>query len=143
MKRSLGRLGAFVLVCVAVAGSISLAESAADPRKLVDASRKGLIDEVERLLAAGSKVNAPNAGGVSPLTAARLGGYSEVADLLIARGAKDSPPDPRQLVDRLLASNFSGEKPGIAVLVSQGGELLFEHAYGFAKSIGKRSCEVA
>ena len=52
------------------------------------AARKGNIKAVKQHLAAGALVNAKNESGWTPLHQAAWGGHTEVAELLIAKGAE-------------------------------------------------------
>lgn len=55
--------------------------------ELIDAVRRGNIDEVEILLATGADVNAKDNDGITPLHVASRGGHKDVTKLLLAKGA--------------------------------------------------------
>jgi CubicO group peptidase (beta-lactamase class C family) len=108
-------------------------DKAALSDRLVDASGKGVLDEIELLLASGADINKKNAAGLTPVNAAKLAGRQEVVSLLLEKGAVEAPmPDPEALADQLFTSLQGKEAPGIAVLISKGGKIVYKKGFGYA-----------
>ena len=122
--------GLLVAACLLLVGASS--ETKGDPNALSRAARMGLIDEVERLLDEGTDPSATDAAGWTPLAAARVEGFDEVAALLLRNGAADAPWDPAGRIDVAISTYLDADTPGIAVLVSQHGEVVYEATVGSA-----------
>ncbi|KAK3273698.1 hypothetical protein CYMTET_18078 [Cymbomonas tetramitiformis] len=60
--------------------------------ELMEASSKGLRDEVDRLISAGALINEYDEPGFSALIWASLMGHAEVVKLLLSKGAEVNPP---------------------------------------------------
>ena len=57
-------------------------------RALIEAARDGNIEAVKQAIANGVDVNAKNRGDATPLHGAAANGHKEIAELLMANGAK-------------------------------------------------------
>jgi len=123
---------AVVAWCCFLPGGLTAQKTAAE--KLVSAAARGDLDEVKKLLADGASPDARSSLGLTALHASRMNGYTEVAELLLAKGADagDEMPAPADLADRFLRSRVKGKSPGLAVLVARDGKILFEKGYGYA-----------
>lgn len=77
--------------------------------ELIHAAAHGALDDVRRLVEAGAEVDARSEHGGTALHAAALGGHSEIAQLLLARGADVN------------AENHQGMTPFFAALSDQNG----------------------
>ena len=101
--------------------------------RLVTAAGKGALDEVGQLLARGADINKKNTAGLTPLNSARLAGRQEMVSLLLEKGAVETPmPAPGVLADQLFTSLQVKDAPGIAVLVSKKGEIVYRKGFGYA-----------
>jgi CubicO group peptidase (beta-lactamase class C family) len=107
-------------------------DARAEAETLSRASRFGLIDDVERLLAAGADPNQRDAQGLKPLSEARVEGFEDVATLLIQAGAIDAPWEPAKAIDAELHAKLGPRSPGMVVRVSRHGEIIYETAVGLA-----------
>jgi CubicO group peptidase (beta-lactamase class C family) len=101
--------------------------------RLIGSALRGNLDEVNLLLTAGASHSAKNKSGLSPVTAAKIGGREDIVRLLIAKGATDESVPP---LETLVASEYSmlqGKKAaGIAVLVAIDGKVISKKAFGYA-----------
>ena len=98
-------------VCLLV-GMICLALSTTQAGTLHDAAAKGNLNEVERLIAEGAKVNAKEKGGNTPLHSAVINGHATVTALLIAKAA------------------YQGEKTLAELLIAKGAKVNVKGKYG-------------
>ena len=115
-------------VCLLV-GMTCLALSAAQAGTLHDAAAKGNLNEVERLIAEGAKVNAKDKGGNTPLHSAVINGHATVAALLIAKGAKVKAKNKAGYTP-LHAAAYQGEKTLAELLIAKGAKVNVEGKYG-------------
>src|SRR6266436_3185080 len=107
--------------------------------QLVLAAERGYLDDVKRLLNAGTSVNEKDSRGLTPWQAARIYGRKGVADFLAASGAdtRKPIPKPEKIIDAMFREILTNNSPGAAVLVARNGKILFEKGYGLA-NIGDR-----
>ena len=107
--------------------------------QLVLAAERGYLDDVKRLLAAGTRVNEKDHRGLTPWQAARIYGRKGVADFLAGAGADTRRPllKPEKIIDAMFREILTNNSPGAAVLVARNGKILFEKGYGLA-NIGDR-----
>ena len=103
-------------------------------RKLVTAAVRGNLDRVKILQANGVNVDTANEFGLTAYQAAKIRGYTNVANWLAENGAdtERSFADPKIYVDAILREESRSNQPGVAVIVSQDGEVLFSKGYGLA-----------
>ena len=108
-------------------------------KKMVVAGVTGKLEQIKQLLAAGVDVNATNDQGLTAYQAAKIRGYEAVATWLAENGAdiERSFADPSVLADAILTEESRPNQPGVAVLVSRGGEVLFSGGYGLADVKGE------
>src|SRR5690606_15528069 len=110
----------------------------AQSAKLVDATRSGNVDIVAQLPEAGARVDHTDPSGLTALHPARLSGREDIARMLRAKGAKDTPLPPLdRLIDGLYNSVADALAAGASVLVSKDGEVLYEKGFGYADIAGK------
>jgi CubicO group peptidase (beta-lactamase class C family) len=101
--------------------------------KLIAAARQGRIDEVNLLLEAGANLEKKNSSGLTALSNARLHGRDEVAQLLLNKGAKESPiPTPDVLINGTYGFLNGKEASGVAILVSKDGKVIYKNGFGYA-----------
>lgn len=113
-------------------------DKAALSDRLVVAAGKGMLEEIDQLLLAGAELNRKSTSGLTALNAAKLSGRQEMISLLLEKGAKETPmPAPEILADALFASKQDKEAPGIAVLVSKGGKIVYKKGFGYADMANK------
>lgn len=136
-KPAASRAALFVCLLSAVvfmaesAGPLAAAE-AVPP--LERAAAAGDLEKIESLLAEGADVNGRNSYGGTALHAAMMRGYEKAAQLLKAKGADASieMPAPEAIVEAHLKDAGFADSPGMAVLVSRDGKILFQKAVGQA-----------
>ncbi len=101
--------------------------------KLVDAARRGNLDELNQFLNAGAAINAKGSAGLSALEVARISGREDAVALLKTKGAVEGTiPSGELLVDDLYKPFQTKYASGVAVLVSQNGKVIYKKAYGYA-----------
>ena len=108
-------------------------DKAALSKRLVAAAAGGKVDDINLLLNAGAGLNARDEAGLSAVNAARLRGREEIVQLLLQKGAADEPlPAPELLIDGLYKSLEGKPHPGIAVLISRDGNIIYKKGFGYA-----------
>ncbi len=118
---------------------VRLLDKAALGEQLGVAASRGDMDKIKLLLESGADINAKNKNGIAPLVAAKISGREDVVKYLIEKGAKEEEvPSAEKLVDNYYASLKDKEAPGIAVLVSKDGKVLYEKGFGYADIKGKK-----
>jgi CubicO group peptidase (beta-lactamase class C family) len=101
--------------------------------QLITASGKGELEQIRTLLEAGANLEKKNASDLTALNNARLNGRDDVAQLLIEKGAKESPlPALEGFINGLYNSLDGKEASGIAVLVAKNGEVIYKNGFGYA-----------
>ncbi|MBM3836919.1 MAG: DUF3471 domain-containing protein [Verrucomicrobia bacterium] len=102
--------------------------------KLVGAAATGDAEALQKILARGVSVNRTNKVGLSPLHAARTRGYTNVVEMLLAKGADPNAPIPtlEQWLDAGAKDVVKGLSPGAAMLVAKAGKILLKRGYGYA-----------
>jgi CubicO group peptidase (beta-lactamase class C family) len=102
-------------------------------RQLFKAADAGDLESVERLAALGVDVSAKSPAGITAAQFAKMCGYDHVADFLVSKGAPSPEPfDATPVVSELLEEIAPNDAPGIAVLVSRDGKVLFSKGLGIA-----------
>lgn len=100
---------------------------------LITASGKGDIDQIKMLLEAGAIADKTNASGLTAVSNARLHGRVDAAELILSKGAKETPvPSADVLINGLYNSLNGKAASGIAVLVSKDGKVLYKKGFGYA-----------
>ncbi|MDB4808185.1 ankyrin repeat domain-containing protein [Verrucomicrobia bacterium] len=84
-----------------------------------DAAHSGNIEAVKQHLAAGTKVDAKDDGGVTTLQYAAVGGHKEIVELLISQGADVNAKDKHGRISLHLAA-AGGHKEVIELLIAEG-----------------------
>jgi CubicO group peptidase (beta-lactamase class C family) len=102
--------------------------------RLVAAVRGGDLDSVTRLLEQGLDVNGRDELGLTAAQEARLRGEREQVEFLAGKGAdtRATLPPCAQIADALVRRAFKSDGPGVAVLITQNGKIVFEKGYGLA-----------
>lgn len=101
--------------------------------RLIVAAGMGSVDDINFLLDVGADVNKRNGAGLSALNVARLSGRDEVVKLLEKKGAThEAMPPPEKLVDYIYSSVDSKISPGVVVLISKDGNVVYKKAFGYA-----------
>ena len=99
--------------------------------QLITASGKGDIDNIKMLLDAGASLEKKNASGLTALNKAHLRGFEDVAQLLVSKGAKETPmPSLDTFIDGVYNS-LDGMTAGIAVLVAKDGKVIYKKGFGY------------
>jgi CubicO group peptidase (beta-lactamase class C family) len=118
---------------------VRLLDKAALGEQLGVAASRGDMDKIKLLLQSGADINAKNKNGMAPLVAAKIAGRADVVQYLTQKGAKDEEvPSAEKLVDTYYASLKDKVAPGIAVLVSKDGKVVYEKGFGYADIKGKK-----
>lgn len=106
--------------------------------KLIDAARDGAMDDARTYATLGADL-ALTRYGLTAVQTARVQGYTDIVYALIEAGADpgEDMPTPSEIVDAVLEDIVNDDLPGAAILVSRGGEVLFEKGYGLA-DVGNR-----
>lgn len=115
-------------VCLLV-GMPCLVASVAQAGPLHEAAVKGDLNEVERLIAEGAKVNAKDKDGNTPLHSAVINGHATVTALLIAKGAKVKEKNKTGYTP-LHAAAYHGEKAAAELLIAKGAKVNVKDKYG-------------
>jgi len=101
--------------------------------QLIAASGKGDIDQIQTLLKAGASLEKKNASGLTALNKAHLRGFEDAAQLLVSKGAKETPMPPLDVFINGVYSSLDGKAAsGIAVLVSKDGKVIYKKGFGYA-----------
>jgi CubicO group peptidase (beta-lactamase class C family) len=101
--------------------------------KLVDAARRGNLDEINQFLMAGAAINSKSSNGLTAIDVARISGRQDAVELLKKKGAKEGViPSGEILVDDQYSPFKTKYSSGVAVLVSQNGKVLYKKAYGYS-----------
>jgi len=101
---------------------------------LIESSGKGNLDNVKLLIENGADVNAQDDSGLTSYQIAMIRGREKVMDYLKEKGAETDKPMPPfdKLVDQIFKNAQTGTTPGVSVLVSKNGEIIYEKAFGYA-----------
>lgn len=101
--------------------------------RLIIASGNGNLDDVDLLLNSGADIERKNAVGFTPLAFARLRGRQETVELLLQKGARETPvPSPDSLIWNSYNFLNKDKAPGIAALVAKDGKVIYKKAFGYA-----------
>ena len=101
--------------------------------QLITACGKGDIDQIKTLLEVGASLEKKNASGLTALNKAHLRGFEDVAQLLVSKGAKETPmPSLDVYIDGVYNSLEGKAGSGIAVLVSKDGKAIYKKGFGYA-----------
>jgi CubicO group peptidase (beta-lactamase class C family) len=98
------------------------------------AAARGDLEEIALLIDRGADLDHRDAAGATPLHIARRKGRAEAESLLLERGADaDTPaPAPADVVDAAIEALIDADGPGVAVLASASGKVLYERVRGLA-----------
>lgn len=102
-------------------------------KELIQAIGKREADTVKDLLSDGADINAADERGLTPYKAAQMLGDKKMAKMLKVLGANTEVKfDPIEFVDRSLKRVDTKDKPGAAVLIARGKEVIYSGAVGNA-----------
>lgn len=109
-------------------GALSIAVAAGD------------LDRVKGLVDGGADLTDRDLNGLTVFQLSTLHGHGKVVNFLATRGADRTEPMPSGvlLADRLIQRIVKPHSPGVAVLVSRDGKILFTKGYGLANRETKR-----
>ncbi|HRX77876.1 MAG TPA: serine hydrolase [Pirellulaceae bacterium] len=110
------------------------AEQAELVQQLFTASTRGDLTKVQSLQTKGVDIDATNSYGLTAYQGAKVRGQEAVAKWLAEHGAdtERSFADPRVYVDAILKEESRPDQPGVAVLVSRDGKVLYSSGFGSA-----------
>ena len=101
--------------------------------ELIQAIGKRDKEAVKELLAEGADINAPDDRGLTPYHAAQMLGDKKLAKMLKVLGAKtDVAFDPVEFITRSVERIDAEDKPGAALLIARGDEVLCSAVTGYA-----------
>ncbi len=102
--------------------------------KFADGATVMDLDSVDGILKSGIPIDSRNDSGLTALQNARIAGLSVRIQQLIERGADPSipMPDPEKTIPHFFKSGVDPESAGLSYLVSKGGKIISEGAYGMA-----------
>lgn len=102
--------------------------------KLIDAADRGDLDEIEMLLSYGTDVNVKIEPGLTALHKAKMAGRKDTVELLLKKGADPNikMPDKEILADAVFNKVFKEKSPGVSVLVSRDGKIIYNKGFGYA-----------
>jgi len=94
------------------------------------------LTQIKSLIESGVDVNATDEHGVTAYQVAKIRGHEDVAKWLAEHGADTERPfaDPSVYVETVLSKLAKSNEPGVAVLVSRGGKVVFSKGYGLANT---------
>ncbi len=127
----------FAAVCRGQVATEPPPESPTDTATVKDFVRAALHGDFEAIEAAledGVDIDAKAPSGLTAWHVARQHGHVELARLLAARGADPSipAPTPAELADYVLRKSVESEEPGLVVLVSQDGKIVYQRGFGLS-----------
>ncbi|HEY4787893.1 MAG TPA: serine hydrolase [Bacteroidales bacterium] len=101
---------------------------------LIASSGRGNLDNIKLLLEYGADVNASNDLGLTAYQSAMIRGREKAMDYLKEKGAKTDVAMPSfdKLVSNIFKNAQTGTTPGVAVLVSKNGEIIYQNGFGYA-----------
>ena len=101
--------------------------------KLVETAGLGNLDTLEMLLSHGANIDATSYG-LTALHYAKIRGREQTVAFLRKRGAdpKIQMPTQETIVDAFLEEIIKDDSPGVAVLIAQNGEILYQKGFGYA-----------
>jgi CubicO group peptidase (beta-lactamase class C family) len=101
---------------------------------LISSSGKGNLDNVKLLVENGADLNTQDETGLTAYQSATIRGREKVIEYLKEKGAKTDIPMPSfdKLVDPIFKSAQAGATPGVSILVSQDGKIIYEKGFGYA-----------
>ncbi len=102
--------------------------------KLIESSGNGNLDNVRVLIEQGANINATNEIGLSAYHNALIRGRVDITKYLKEKGADTllALPEFKNLADNIFKSATKDRSPGVAVLLSRDGEIIYENAFGYA-----------
>jgi CubicO group peptidase (beta-lactamase class C family) len=102
--------------------------------KLIESSGNGDLDNVRMLIENGVDINSVNEIGLSAFQNALIKGREDITEYLKEKGADtlSALPEFKSLTDDIFKSATKERTPGVAVLVSRDGEIIYENAFGYA-----------
>ena len=108
-------------------------------KKMVTAGIEGDLEQLKSLQASGVDVDVTLKHGLSAYQGAQMRGHEAVAKWLAEHGADTERPfaDPSVYVEAVLSEVTRPNAPGVAVLVSRGGKILFSKGFGLANTADK------
>ena len=101
---------------------------------LIESAGKGNLDNVKLLIDNGVDVNVQNDEGLTAYMNATILGREKVMSYLKEKGAQTDilmPPFDK-LVNHIFKNVQTGITPGVSVLVSENGKILYEQGFGYA-----------
>lgn len=102
-------------------------------KQYVAACGSGDFAKYEIYKKAGASIDGKNELGLTGLMTARLNGREDMVKELVAKGAMDLPMPAAELLINGVYKNLENRKaPGIAILISQNGQVIYRNAFGYA-----------
>jgi hypothetical protein len=108
--------------------------SQAMTERLISSVRTGHLDPVKILLEHGANVNRKIGPGVTALHMAKIAGREDTVKFLVEQGADVDieMPSKEKIIEWAFKRVVKQNYPGVAFLVAQEGEILYQNGYGYA-----------
>lgn len=105
-------------------------------KQLFAASFQGNLEQIKSIIENGAEIDAAGEHGLSAYQVAKIRGYGQITKWLAEHGADTKRPfaDPSVYVEAMLSEVAKPDEPGVAVLVSKGGKVVFSKGYGLANT---------
>ena len=103
--------------------------------KLIQSSKFGNKETVEKLLKEGADVNAKNSEGYTALILASSNGHKEIVEMLLEKGADVNAKDNDMAIRLSIWASRNGHKEIVEMLLEKGADVNAKNDYGYTALI--------